>query len=313
MKIFFAGTPDIAVGVLVTLIAHHEVVGVLCNPDAIVGRGRTLQSPPVKVLAQQHNLLVLQPVKLDEFFEQQVAGLGADILVCFAYGKIFKESLLALFPFGGINVHPSLLPLYRGASPLQAVLLNGDNQSGITIQRLAKKMDTGDCLQQEPFLIKKEHTLGDLLQLVKRQAPAMVIDVLAKVEQWDALAHVQDEIQATYCYPLAKDAGQLEWWSDGVEQLVNQVRAMSPEPGAYFWYGGQRLFIYRVRAEIGTPKATVGTILKIDKGQGVVIQGRDGVLYVNEFQLTGKKKLDFLSFCNGQRNFIGATLERGIK
>ncbi len=313
MKIFFAGTPEIAVDTLKALIAYHEVVGVLCNPDAAVGRHRTPQAPPIKVLAQQHNIEVIQPVKLDEYFEQQVAALGAELLVCFAYGKIFKESLIALFPLGGINVHPSMLPMYRGATPLQAALRNGDTKSGITIQRLAKKMDSGDCLQQEPFVIEEDDTMGELLERVKKLAAPLLIDTLLKVDKWSTLARAQNEAEASYCYPLSKDAGELMWWSEGVEQVVNHVRAMSPDPGAYVWYGGQRLFVYDMSYKKGDLGAVVGTILRVDKTLGVVIQGSEGVLYVKGLQLTGKNKLDFLSFCNGQRNFIGAILERGVK
>lgn len=313
MRIFFAGTPDIALSVLEALIAHHEVVGVLCNPDVPVGRHRELQAPPIKVLAVHHNLLVLQPPKLDDGFEQQVVQLKADLLVCFAYGKIFKESLLSLFPLGGINIHPSVLPRYRGATPLQAALRNGDLESGITIQRLAKKMDCGDCLQQELFTIGKEDTFGELAERVKTKAAALLLDTLAKVEEWTSIAKAQDEVNASYCYPLARDAGELKWWDEGVQQLSNHVRAVSPDPGAYVWYEGQRLFLYKVSYESGTSEGSVGTVLRINKAQGVVIQGVDGIVYVKELQLAGKKKLDFASFCNGQRKFIGSVLERGMK
>jgi len=310
MKILFAGTPDIAVPSLRLLAQQKQVAGVLTNPDRPGKRGKTLLPSPVKEEALKHALAVLQPRTLDSEIIEEVKELKADLLVSFAYGKIFKKEFLELFPLGGINVHPSALPLYRGASPLNAAIADGREKTAITIQKMALKMDSGDIYLQESLDIDARETTGSLSEKVSSLAAPLLLQVVEGLEKGSLVARPQIEKDASYCSLINKDDGLIDWTCSAVD-IDRRIRAFSPWPGAFTTWEGQTLFIREARPYEGTTfhaEGTPGQVLGVDKGHGILIETKEGLLAVSRLQLQSRKNLDYLSFMNGNRGFVNSQL-----
>ena len=311
MKILFAGTPEIAVPSLELLNKSHDIVGVLTNPDRLQGRGKKTSESPVKLKARELELPLFQPEKLDQDFRNQVKQLQPDLLVAVAYGKIFSPRFLDLFPGGGVNLHPSLLPRYRGPSPINAAILNGDGETGVTIQRLAREMDAGDILAQQTYTMRGEETTGELTRYFGEAGAILLADVLDRMEHDRLNPVAQDSREVSFCRLIDKEAGRIEWM-DSASVIERKIRAYDPWPGAYTFFEGKKLNILKARVfeddwESEQPKAP-GEVVAMKKKTGILIQTGEGLLAVQTLQLQSKKALDFLSFCNGTRNFIGARL-----
>ncbi len=307
MRILFAGTPDIAVPVLDALSKKYDICGVLTNPDTVQGRKKTLQPPPVKIKAEELGLKVYQPEKLNNEFYSLIRGLNADILICFAYGKIFKKEFLELFPFGGLNIHPSLLPKYRGPSPISVAILNGDSISGITIQRLALKMDSGNILLQEEFCINKDDTTQSLTERVAHLSSDYMLQVMEDIVNSRVKERAQDDSKATFCKLIKKEDGLINWSLPG-EQLVNQIRAFNPWPLAHTTFGDKNLNILEAEIALNVPEGEPGQVLEYSKQRGFLVKTGDGGIYITRLQLQSKKVLDYKSFNNGVQNFVGTKL-----
>ncbi len=313
MRILFAGTPDIAVPALETLASRHEVAGVLTNPDRPKGRGKKKQHSPVKEKALALELPLFQPEKLDAGFCEILKKTGAELLVCFAYGRIFSPAFLELFPRGGINFHPSRLPELRGPSPLSALILKGETKSAVTVQTLAEKMDAGDILLQEEFILGEDETLESLGGKAARMAGPCLLKVLEKMEAGTLLPKAQDHDKATYCRLVGKQDGRLDWNLSAL-QLDRVVRACYPWPLGHTFWRGRRLNILESRPFFrGNPagddhRAIPGKVLALDRKEGFLIQTGHGVLAVTRLQLQSKKALDFKSFYNGSKDFTGSVL-----
>ncbi len=198
MRILFAGTPDIGVPSLEFLAREFEICGVLTNPDSRQGRKKVLIPSPVKETALELNIPVFQPEKLDEDFCEIIKSLKPDLLVCIAFGKIFRKSFLEIFPMGGINLHPSLLPIYRGPSPLSEAIKNGDKITGITVQRLAKKMDSGNILLQEELKLEDTETTESLTNRVAILGAPLVLKVVKELSDNKTTEYEQDHSKATF-------------------------------------------------------------------------------------------------------------------
>jgi methionyl-tRNA formyltransferase len=256
---------------------------------------------------------VLKPEKLDAAVREAVAALKPDLLVSFAYGHIFGPKFLGLFPLGGINIHPSLLPKYRGPSPIQQAILNGDAETGITIQQLAAEMDSGDILSQEAFPLGRE-TSESLGALAAEKAAAMLPSVLEGLAGGLLTGRPQNHGEASYCSLISRDDGVIDW-TQGAAAIDAQIRAFNPWPLCRTRFGGQDLYIREAvpleNRPDGIPRAEPGTVLGIDKGQGILVQTGDGVLAVWVLQLEARKALDWRAFLNGVRNFIGSRLGEG--
>ncbi len=311
MRILFAGTPDIAVPALRSLAAVHDVAAVLTNPDRIQGRGRKVHSSEVKTAADELGLKVLQPVKLDAEFREQIAGMKIDLLVCIAYGKIFPQAFLDLFPRGGVNFHPSRLPDFRGPSPLNAQILRGDSMGAVTVQTLAKAMDSGDILLQEDMPLDDRETTATLSEKAAHRAGDCLLKVLSAMES-DTLSPVpQDHEKATFCSLIGKNDGLMDWSLSAV-QLDRIVRAYTPWPHGFTFWKGLRLNIldaFPYQGDMVIPAETAaGTVAGLDKKEGILIQTGDGVLAVRRLQLQSKKALDYKSFLNGSKDFIASVL-----
>jgi methionyl-tRNA formyltransferase len=306
MKILFAGTPAIAGPCLAALVAAGHRVEVLTNADASAGRGGNPIAPPVKTLAMDLGLPVHQPLKLDGSARLLFEG-RFDLLISFAYGRIFGPLFLGLFPRGGLNVHPSLLPRWRGPSPLTAAILARDAQTGICVQRLALKMDCGDVLVRLVRPLDGSETTGSLSDWAAAAAAPLLVGAVQSLESEESLGTPQDETRATYCSMISKDDGRMDW-SLPAADLDARIRAYDPWPGAFTEWRGQRLLLKKSSALPGRLPGGGPGLVSIDKSKGILVQTGDGLVAVRELQLPARKSLDFRSFLNGNPALAGSRL-----
>ncbi len=308
MRVVFAGTPDIAVPSLKAVASKHEVVGVLTNPDRGSGRGKKLHHSPVKDAALELGLNVLQPDRLNGEFREVIKALNPDILICIAYGKIFGPLFLGLFPRGGINLHPSKLPDLRGPSPLNSLILRGDSEGAITVQTLAKEMDSGDILLQDALVIDDRETAETLTEKVAHRGGKCLLKVLEGLEAGTIEPRPQDHDKATFCGMIGKNDGLMDWNKPAVE-LDRIVRAYTPWPHGFTFWKGQRLNIIEAEPYTGEGySGEPGEVCGMDKKVGILIQTGEGLLAVKRLQLQSKKALDYKSFLNGSKDFISSVL-----
>jgi methionyl-tRNA formyltransferase len=321
MRILFAGSPAIAVPALETLAAlsgtgeDFSLAGLLTNPDSPKGRSGSPE-PTECAVAVQHfpSIPVLKPEKLDGAAREQVADLKPDLLVSFAYGKIFGPKFLALFPMGGINIHPSLLPKYRGPTPIPAAIINRENETGLTIQRLAMEMDSGDILIQEKVPLDGRETTAGLSETMAKKAAELLPVVLKGIADGTLRAWPQDCNSATYCSLITKNDGLINWKLSAAE-IDARIRAFNPWPLAWTMHapskeGGElQLSVLEAEAlEKTGDSAPPGQVLGKDNNKGILIQTGEGVLAVSRLQYQTKKALEWKAFLNGARNFIGTKL-----
>lgn len=316
MKVLFAGSPEIAVPALEAVAAAHEVVGVLTNPDAVAGRGRVPVETPVAARARTllPGVPVLKPESLKSEARGAVGPLGAEVLVVFAYGHIFGPKFLALFPRGGINVHPSLLPKFRGATPIPAAILAREAETGVTVQTLALQTDSGDILAQERIPLSGRETTGSLSLTAAEAGARLAVRVLGGMAAGSLVPVPQDGSAATFCGMIGKEDGLIDW-SRSATEIDAQVRAYDPWPGTYTLFNAARLAI--LAAAVHTPEgpaggadapAEPGTVTGLDKEAGILVQTGKGTIAIGRLQLQAKKALDWRSFLNGTHGFIGARL-----
>jgi methionyl-tRNA formyltransferase len=309
MRILFAGSPQLAIPSLESVCARHEVVAVLTNPDRPAGRRGLPAATPVKARALELGLPVRQPPSLDAEFLEQVKALGCELLVVAAFGRIFPEEFLGLFARGGLNVHPSLLPRYRGPSPIPAAILAGDKETGVTVQRLAARMDSGDILAARRLPLTGSETTGSLTQALAGLGAELLAETLADMEQGREQGRPQDEAAATYCRLIRKEDGRIPWEREPqyVERLV---RACDPWPGAFTSWREQILHLLAAGVYPGPPppEAPQGLVFGTDNRYGILVRAGQGVLSVTRLQLQAKKPMDWRSFLNGRRDFVGSQL-----
>lgn len=314
LRILFAANPEIASKTLVALHKNFNVVGVLANEDKPVGRSKRLEMPPVKKQALELGIPVLQFERLLTDARDKTKELKPNFLISFACGHYFGPKYLDLFPLGAINIHPSLLPLYRGCAPLQFALLNGETETGITIQRINAVIDSGNILNQLEFPLEGDETYLTISEKVASLAPEMIIETLNKLCANETEEIIQNHDEATFTTMLTKEDGLIDWNKDA-KVIHCQIRALYPWPKASTTYDGKQLIIASVSdrlEEAGLekvpPSVIAGTVVHLDKKKGLAIATGDGLLYVNRLQLAQKKEMDSLSFCNGNPNLIGSIL-----
>ena len=323
MRILFAGSPDIAVPALLAVAERHRVVGILTNPESAAGRGRGIQPTAVARAARERlgsGIPILALEKLDGAAREAVAALEPDILVVFAYGRIFGPRFLALFPHGGINIHPSLLPRHRGSSPIQQAILDRDRETGVSIQRIALEMDSGDLVAVEKIVLEGRETAGSLSERCAALGARLSASVLDAMEAGRVLASPQVG-SPSYCRKIAKEDGLLDWSLPCLE-IDARVRAFDPWPGTYSYLGGQRLNIHEaqpcVEFEPGTApeymaspeyrallNAPAGTIIGMDKARGIIVKTGEGHIALRKLQFEARKVLPYRDFANGMRSLEG--------
>jgi methionyl-tRNA formyltransferase len=291
-----------------------ELAGVLTNPDSPKGRHGTPQPTEIGEAAAKicAGVPVLKPHKLDGAAREKVSSLKPDLLVTFAYGHIFGPKFLALFPLGGINIHPSLLPKYRGPSPVQAAILNRDSETGITVQTLAKEMDSGDILAVEKLRLTGSETAGSLGEIMAQKAAFILPQVLKHIAAGAVRAEPQDHSKASYCSLVSRDDGLIAWGKSAAE-IEAGIRAFYPWPLCRTIHGGRELYIlkaviYTGVLPCGAPNGKAGQVTGIDKQAGILVQTGEGILAVTELQYQGKKALFWRDFLNGARDFLNVKL-----
>jgi methionyl-tRNA formyltransferase len=294
VKIIFAGTPQFAASALAELMKAHQIVVVLTQPDRPSGRGMQLTASPVKQLALQHGLPVLQPSTLKtEEAQQTIAQLGADVMVVAAYGLILPKAVLQIPRRGCLNIHASLLPRWRGAAPIQRAILAGDAETGITVMQMDEGLDTGDMLLKSKCAITAEdtaETLHDKLAAIGAQA---IVEALRKLENGELQPEKQDGNLATYAAKLSKSEALLDWKLDAA-QLERAVRGYFPFPVANTVLGETPIKIQRAYLAEGH-QAEPGTVISANKSGIVVACGR-GALELSVLQKPGGKPLPVAQF-----------------
>jgi methionyl-tRNA formyltransferase len=300
-KIVFMGTPEFAVPSLEILITHdYPVVAVVTQPDRPKGRGRHMIFSPVKTCAQSHGLIILQPerVRNSEFIEH-LRTLCPDIIVVAAFGQILPWEILELPPKGCVNVHPSLLPKYRGAAPINWAIIRGETKTGVTIMLMDEGMDTGDILMQEETPVAPGETSGELHDRLAGMGADLLIKSIEMIATDTITRTPQDPCFATYAPRLKKEDGLIRWDSE-VHHIVNLIRGLSPTPGAYSLLKGKTLKIFSATEEEALMKDMPGTVAR-ETEKGLPIAAKNGYVYLQDVQIENKKRMPVHDFLRGFR------------
>jgi methionyl-tRNA formyltransferase len=305
MRIVFMGTPDFAIPALEALVAKHEVVLVVTQPDKPAGRKKRLQPPPVKILAEEAGLPVVQPksARTPEFLET-IQSAGAEVAVVVAYGKLLPKAVLDSFEHGCINIHGSLLPKYRGAAPIQWAVINGESETGVSIMRLDEGMDTGPVLLTKREAITEEDTAGTLFERLAPLGAQAVCEALDGLASGTLAAVAQPGEGASHAAMLKKQDGLVDW-SMQATVLAARIRGLDPWPCAFTPIAGGNLKLFGAIACEGEGEA--GTILSYDES-GMVVACGSGALRILEVQAPGKKRMGAAVFARGRRFDVGAML-----
>lgn len=308
MKIVFMGTPEYAVGALEALIrAGHEITAAVTQPDKAKGRSASLQYPPVKECALAHGIPVFQPerVKRPEAVET-LRGYEADVFVVAAFGQILSREILDMPRLGCLNIHASLLPRYRGASPIQHVIIHGEERTGVTIMQMDTGIDTGDMLYQKEISIERRDTGQSLYGKLTALGGQAIVEALKLLEQGALTPRKQRDEDSCYARLITKEMGRIDFSRDALS-IERLIRGMNPWPSAYTFYRGRQLKIWEAAAlEEVSDDLAPGTVAAVSKQDFTVSTGR-GLLRVQELQLEGKRRMSAHDF------LLGIRLEPGEK
>jgi methionyl-tRNA formyltransferase len=296
----FMGSPEFALPVLRKLSTQYPVVGVVTQPDRPAGRGRILTPPPIKILADELHLPVIQPRKVSQpEVLQQLENWSPEIIVVAAFGQILRQSVLDLPKFGCINVHASLLPRWRGAAPIQAAILNGDIETGITIMRMNSGIDTGPTLNQKSIQISMDATTGTLSAILSELGAELLLDTLPLYLSGKLTPQHQDNASATYAPMIKKEDGLLDFNQPAI-YLERKVRAFNPWPGAFTYWKNQMLKVFTAHV-IELQLKPVGK--RFVHQMLPAITTTEGTLILEELQLAGKNVQSGKAFLQGARNW----------
>lgn len=321
LKVLYAGSPEASAKTLRLLkekenLFDYKIVGVLTNPPSAKGRHKALVPTFVAQTAEEFGIPVFSPEHLDSAAREDVLKLGADILVSFAYGHIFGPKFLGLFKFGGINLHPSALPKYRGCAPINAAILNGDKETAFSVQKLDLKMDEGNLLAQEIVSLSGTETAGTLLDAAATRGAEMISEILRDVSKNGSLADgIPQSGVASYTTFIKKDDAKIDW-NETAEKIDCKVRAYNPEPIAWTTENSLPLKIISgipISKEdeknlVIEEKSLPGTVLCVLKNKGIIVKCGKGFFAITKLQRQGKNAMDFKSFLNGAKDFIGKKL-----
>jgi methionyl-tRNA formyltransferase len=309
MRVLFAGTPGIAVPSLRETARAHEVCAVLTAADQPAGRGRAREASEVKKAAHELGVRVIEADRLDARVSGAIRELAPELLVVVAFGRIFRQSFLDLFPRGGVNVHPSLLPRHRGPSPIAAAILAGDRETGVTVQRIALEVDAGDVYARRTVVLDGTETTGSLTAVLAEVGAGLLAEVLASIERGTA-APVAQSGEPTRCRLIEKEDGRVDW-ADAAAVIERKVRAYDPWPRAFTSWEGRPLLLLHTRLPAGTvvpgSGAAPGTVLG-PSGDGLAVQAGDGPLAITRLQPAFGRPMDWRAFLNGHPGIAGARL-----
>lgn len=301
MKIVYMGTPDFAVGPLEALInAGHTVTAVVTQPDKPKGRGGKVQMSPVKLCALEHDIPVFQPVKIKAPEEvETLRAFEADIFVVAAFGQILSQEILDMPKYGCLNIHASLLPRYRGAAPIEWVILNGEKETGVTIMQMDAGLDTGDMLLKKAVPIEADETDESLHDKLAEVGSNLIVEALCMLEKGELVPQKQNDEESCYAKMLNKSMGRIDW-EEPAEVIGRKVRGLYSWPGAYSSYKGKGLKILKAAVDTKAEDGEPGTVSEVTKDSVIVNTGK-GRLILQEVQLEGKKRLAVKEFLLGCR------------
>jgi methionyl-tRNA formyltransferase len=310
-RVAFFGTPILAKTCLAALHKAFEVVLVVTNPDRECGRGKRARPNPVKEYALEHGINVYHETEGGLNLVSILRSEGVELNVVVAYGRILQGEIIEGPAFGSVNLHASLLPKYRGPSPIAAAILNGEKKTGVTLQKMHRRMDAGAVIVQLEIQIGEHDTASDLLDKVMEVSPAFIVDGIQKFITGAVRPRPQDEASATYCALIRKQDGLINWGSRS-ERIVNEIRAYNPWPVAYTFLDGKHLRIYRaVKCEESFPtSARPGEIVDLRRGDGIVTVTGDGTIGILDLQLENKRKMGYREFACGCRELVGKVLKK---
>lgn len=297
MKIVFLGTPDFALPSIKALNdSPHEIAAVITNPDRL-GNRQKLTPPPVKVFAESVGLKVLQYSKIRKEGVDELKRLAPDLMVTAAFGQILSQEILDIPKYGVINVHGSLLPKYRGASPIQQAILDGESVTGVTIMKTALEVDSGDIIMSKSVDIGENETAGELFIRLSELGAKALIEAIELIDTGKAVYIAQDHSKATFCAMLKKESGIIDFCKTSKE-LVNFVRGLNPWPTAYTYLDGKMLKIWKATPHDNSINHKCGEV--VDNANKIIVQVKDGTIELGEIQLEGSKRMSAADFLRGR-------------
>lgn len=327
MNILFMGTPDFAEKSLEKIYeAGHKIIGVVTNPDRPKGRGMKMIASPVKEYAISKNIPIYQPEKVRNNTEiiEKIKELNPEVICVVAYGKILPKEILEIPKLGCINVHGSLLPKYRGAAPIQWAVLNGDKTTGVTTMYMDEGMDTGDMILKEETEIGENETTGELWERLAEIGGNLLVKTLEQIEAGTVQREKQGD-EFTIAPMLNKEMAKINWEEKNIVEIKNLVRGLNPIMGTYSFLNGKKLKIWKVEAvsnenfmnkyeEFKSYKekfenVAPGTIVYIDKKDGIYVKGKDGIILLLEVQAENSKRMNVQDFLRGNKIEVGEILE----
>ena len=306
LKLVFMGTPDISAYVFEKMILDgYHFVGLVAQPDHPVGRKGIIEKVPTKVIAEKYNIPVFQPAKIRDDYSF-VDEIKPDLVITLAYGQIVPQGFLDKIPMGCLNLHGSLLPKYRGASPIQTALINSETVTGVTLMEMVKAMDAGRMYAKKEVEIKEDDNATSLFNKIKIAASELVLEALPRFINGELNGEEQDESLVSFCSTIKPEQEKLDL-SLSAKEIVGWIRGLSDEPGAYLYLNNLKLKIYKAKVINDLVDHEIGEILQADKN-GLVFQTKDGQISILELQKEGKKRMDYRSFINGNQNLLGQKL-----
>lgn len=299
MKIVFMGTPEIATGCLQKIIDEkHEVIGVVTQPDKPQNRGKKLGMPPVKELALKYDIPVYQPLKArEESFIETIKELNPDVIVVVAFGQILPKAILDIPKLGCINVHVSLLPKYRGAAPINWVIINGEDKTGVTTMYMDEGLDTGDMILKTEFKLDDEINAGQLHDKMMEIGSQTLKETLDLIEKGCAPREKQNHEEFTYAPMMNKALGNINW-NKSAKEIHNLVRGVNPWPSAYTTYDDKTIKVWKTKVLSETSDKPCGTVLKVDK-EGMRVSTKENIILIEELQMPGKKRVLVSEYIKG--------------
>lgn len=306
LNLLFMGTPEISAYVFEQMILDgYHFVGLVAQPDHPVGRKGIIEKVPTKVIAEKYNIPVFQPIKIRKDFSF-MDNLKVDLVITLAYGQIVPQGFLDIPRFGCLNLHGSLLPRLRGASPVQTALINNEKVTGVTLMEMVAAMDAGRMYGKKEVNIEEDDNATSLFKKISEAAKDLVLELLPKYVNGELEGVPQDENEVTFCSLIKPEQEKLDLSKDILE-VYGYIRGLSDEPGAYLYLDNQKLKIFKAKVANDLVTAEVGTIVQADK-RGLLLQCQNGQLAILELQKEGKKRMDYKAFINGNQNLLGTKL-----
>ena len=306
LNLLFMGTPEISAYVFEQMILDgYHFVGLVAQPDHPVGRKGIIEKVPTKVIAEKYNIPVFQPIKIRKDFSF-MDNLKVDLVITLAYGQIVPQGFLDIPRFGCLNLHGSLLPKLRGASPVQTALINNEKVTGVTLMEMVAAMDAGRMYGKKEVVIEEDDNATSLFKKISEAAKDLVLELLPKYVNGELEGIPQNEEEVTFCSLIKPEQEKLDLSKDILE-VYGYIRGLSDEPGAYLYLDNQKLKIFKAKIANDLVTAEVGTIVQADK-RGLLFQCQNGQLAILELQKEGKKRMDYKAFINGNQNLLGTKL-----